>query len=95
MTETISFLLISPEGSKDIFGGPPSVVWNSVQIDYVQEGRQLEHLLQEIWKYIVEKIDKQGASIEEDYRNCAREGLLAFAEPPFKIATTQAPEKKR
>lgn len=95
MTEAISFLLISPEGSKDIFGGPPSVVWNSVQIDYVQEGRQLEHLLQEIWKYTVEKIDKQGASIEEDYRNCAREELLAFGEPLFKLATTQAPEKKR
>ena len=95
MTEAISFLLISPEGSEDIFGGPPSVVWNSVQIDYVQEGRQLKHLLQEIWKYIVEKFDKQGASIEEDYRNCAREKLLAFAEPPFKLATTQTPEKKR
>ena len=95
MTEAISFLLISPEGSKNIFGGPPSVVWNSVQIDYAQEGRQLEHLLQEIWKYTVEKIDKQGASIEEDYRNRAREELLAFGEPLFKLATTQAPEKKR
>lgn len=95
MTEAISFLLISPEGSKDIFGGPPSVVWNSVQIDYVQEGRQLEHLLQEIWKYTVEIIDKQGASIEEDYRNSAREELLAFGEPLFKLATTQVPEKKR
>lgn len=95
MTEAISFLLISPEGSKDIFGGPPSVVWNSVQIDYVQEGRQLEHLLQEIWKYTVEIIDKQGASIEEDYRNSVREELLAFGEPPFKIASTNNPHVKR
>lgn len=95
MTEAISFLLILPEGNEDIFGGPPSVVWNSVQINYVQEGRQLEQLLQEIWKYIVEKIDKQGASIEEDYRNCTREELLAFGEPSFMLATTQAPEKKR
>ena len=95
MTEAIAFLLVSPEGSESVFGGPPSVVWNSAPINYVQEGRKLERLLQEIWKYVVERIDKQGNSIEEDYCDCTREELLAFGDPPFKLATTQDPEKKR
>lgn len=95
MTETISFLLISPDGNENIFGGPPSVVWNSVQVNYIQEGRQLERLLQEVWKYTVSRIDRQGNSIVEDYCNCTRDELLAFGAPAFKLATTQAPEKKR
>lgn len=95
MTEAISFLLISPEGNENIFGGPPSVVWNSVQVNYVREGRQLESLLQEIWKYVVSQIDKHGHSIEGDYCDCTRDELLAFGAPAFKFATTQAPEKKR
>lgn len=95
MTEAIAFLLIAPERNENIFGGPPSVVWNSAPINYVQEGRKLERLLQEIWKYVVERIDKQGISIEEDYCDCTREELLAFGDPPFKLATTQDPEKKR
>ena len=88
-------MLIAPERNENIFGGPPSVVWNSAPINYVQEGRKLERLLQEIWKYVVERIDKQGISIEEDYCDCTREELLAFGDPTFKLATTQDPEKKR
>lgn len=43
----------------------------------------------------MERIDKQGISIEEDYCDCTREELLAFGDPTFKLATTQDPEKKR
>lgn len=95
MTESVAFLLISPEGTENIFGGPPSVVWNSVQVNYVKESKWLENLLQEIWKYVVQLIDKLGDSIAKDFCDCAREELLAFGQPPFKLATAQAPEKKR
>ena len=95
MTEAIAFLLISPEGNENIFGGPPSVVWNSVQVNYIQESRQLEKLLQEIWRYTVCLIDKQGDSIEKYYCGCTREELLEFGAPAFKLATAQEPEKKR
>lgn len=95
MTEAIAFLLVSPAGSENVFGGPPSVVWNSVQVNYLQEGKQLESLLQEIRKYIMSSIDKKGNSIAQEYCNCTREELLSFGEPPFKIATTKDPQKKR
>ena len=95
MTEAISFLLISPEGSENVFGGPPSVVWNSVQINYIQESRRLESLLQEIWKYTVDRIDKQGNSIVEDYSGHTRKELLAFGNSSLKIATTNNPQEKR
>lgn len=95
MTEATAFLLVAPEGSESSLGGPPSVIWNSVQINYIEERKHLEMLLQEIWKYIVYLIDNQGASIETDYCNKTREELLGFGAPPFKLATTNAPEKKR
>ena len=95
MTEAIAFLLVSPAGSENVFGGSPSVVWNSVQVNYLQEGKQLESLLQEIRKYIMSSIDKKGDSIAQEYCNCTREELLSFGEPPFKIATTKDPQKKR
>lgn len=95
MIEASAFLLISPEGNEKIFGGPPSVVWNSVQVNYIQESKQLERLLQEIWRYIVHRIDEQGQSIEKDYLNFTREELLAFGEAKTKRATTQEPEKNR
>ena len=95
MTEAIAFLLVSPEGSESVFGGPPSVVWNSVQINYIQESRQLENLLQEIWKYVVHLIDKVGDSLTKDYSEGPREKLLEYGEPPFKIASTNNPHEKR
>lgn len=95
MTEAISFLLISPEGSESVLGGPPSVVWNSVQVDYIQESRQLECLLQEVWKYVVHKIDKHGESIAKDYCSRTREELLEFGEAKVTLATMQNPEVKR
>ncbi len=95
MTEAMAFLLISPEDDENIFGGPPSVVWNSVQIDYIQEGRQLEFLLHKIWDYIAHEIDKKGDCIANDYCNCSREELLKYGKPPVKLATTEEPGKKR
>ena len=85
----------SPEDDENIFGGPPSVVWNSVQIDYIQEGRQLEFLLHKIWDYIAHEIDKKGDCIANDYCNCSREELLKYGKPPVKLATTEEPGKKR
>lgn len=79
MTEAIAFLLVSPAGSENVFGGSPSVVWNSVQVNYLQEGKQLESLLQEIRKYIMSSIDKKGDSIAQEYCNCTREeGFFVF-----------------
>lgn len=95
MIEASAFLLIAPEGNEKIFGGPPSVVWNSVQVNYIQEGRQLEKLLQEVWRYIVHRIDEHGQSIEKDYCNSTREELLAFGNAEIKCATIQEPEKAR
>ena len=76
MTEAIAFLLVSPAGSENVFGGSPSVVWNSVQVNYLQEGKQLESLLQEIRKYIMSSIDKKGDSIAQEYCNCTREEFI-------------------
>lgn len=95
MTEAIAFLLVSPEKSSDVFGGPPSVVWNSIQVNYIQESKQLENLLQEIREYTIYLIDKQGTSIKNDYCNKTREELLELGEPSFVLATANTPEKAR
>lgn len=95
MIEAISFLLLSPESSESLFGGPPSVVWNRVPLDYIQERKPLERLLQEIREYTVYLIDKQGKSIADEYSNKTRDELLKFGEPPLKLATIENPEKKR
>lgn len=44
MTEATAFLLVAPEGSESSLGGPPSVIWNSVQINYIEERKHLEML---------------------------------------------------
>ena len=95
MIEPVAFLLVSPEGSEKAYGGPPSVVWNNIVIDYVTEGEQLEELLEEVWRYCAYRIDKVGDSIAKEYNSLSRDELLKFGKPNIKQATLEKPEKER
>lgn len=88
MTSATAFLLVTPNEYNDIFGGPPSVIWRIKPIDYIEESRRLENLLQVVRGYIIDDIDKLGDSIDEEYHRYSREQLLAFDEPELQLIST-------
>lgn len=51
MTEAFAFFLVAPDGVGQKFGGPPSVVWDNVFVDYFKEAECLERVMQAAWKY--------------------------------------------
>lgn len=89
MTSAAAFLLVSPNEYSDVFGGPPSVVWRTKPINYIEESRQSENLLQVVWGYIIDDIDKLGDSIGEEYHRYSREQLLAFGKPELQLISTR------
>jgi len=95
MREAIAFLFVSPEGKKETLGGLPSVIWNRAPIDFLLEGRQLEILMQALWKFICDEIDKLGQSLLDDYKIKSREELLAFGVAQIKLSTVENPDKPR
>lgn len=95
MTQTCAFLLIAPEGNPEKFGGPPSVVWNSVGVDYIDEGHCLRSVMQATLNFIVGRIDAVGNEIEKEVENLTKSELLALKEAHIELATTNSPEQKR
>lgn len=95
MTQTCAFLLIAPGDNPEKFGGPPSVVWNSVGVDYINEGHCLRSVMQATLNFIVGRIDSVGNEIEKEVENLTKSELLALKEAHIELATTNSPEQKR
>ena len=95
MIQTCAFLLIAPRNHSSKFGGPPSVVWNTVPINYIQEGQLLQSLLQETWKFIAKKIDETGDMIMKELESFSHNDLLALDDAHIELATVNHPEQKR
>lgn len=95
MIQTCAFLLIAPRNHSSKFGGPPSVVWNTVPIDYIREGQLLQSLFQETWKFIAKKIDETGDAIMKEMESLSHDDLLALEDAHIKLATMNSPEQKR
>lgn len=95
MTQTCAFLLIAPEDNPAKFGGPPSVVWNSAGVDYINEGQSLRGVMQATLDFIVGRIDAVGNEIEKEVENLTKSELLALKEAHIELATTNSPEQKR
>lgn len=95
MREAVAFLLVAPEGTEAVFGGPPSVIWNRVPIDFLLEGRQLETLMKTLHQFICEQIDALGQSLIDEYKENTREELLALGEAQLKLSTTENPNIPR
>ena len=95
MTAATAFLIIAPESSESTWGGAPSVVWNTVQVNYVFHSRRLEELLQSLWSYVVQQIDECGSSIQDMYSGYSRDQLLQFGSPHIESATLENPDQKR
>ena len=95
MTAATAFLIIAPESSESTWGGAPSVVWNTVQVNYVFHSRRLEELLQSLWSYVVQQIDECGSSIQDMYSVYSRDQLLQFGSPHIESATLENPDQKR
>ena len=95
MTQTCAFLLIAPGDNPEKFGGPPYVVWNSVGVDYINEGHCLRSVMQATLNFIVGRIDSVGNEIEKEVENLTKSELLALKEAHIELATTNSPEQKR
>lgn len=95
MTQTCAFLLIAPEDNPAKFGGPPSVIWNSAGVDYINEGQSLRGVMQATLDFIVGRIDAVGNEIEKEVENLTKSELLALKEAHIELATTNSPEQKR
>lgn len=78
MIEATAFLVVAPEGHKTVLGGPASVVWKRVLVDYISEGRRLEAVLQEVWKFIIQEIDTIGEVFNREYGMKSRDEVMAY-----------------
>lgn len=95
MREAIAFLFVAPEGCENPLGGLPSVIWNRSPVDFLSEGRQLEVLMQALWRFIQEEIDKVGAAMFEEYKTKTREELLGYGISTITLSTDSDPAKTR
>lgn len=74
-----AFLFVAPESSGKTLGGRPSVVWRTVlSINYLQEAKELEKVMQCVWRFIVGEIDSMGNLLYEKYSKKTREELLGY-----------------
>lgn len=89
MLQATAFLLVCPTG-KNVFGGPPSVVWNRVMFDYYAAGQKLLEVMQYTCQYLCQEIDKVGCLIEATYINFSREQLLALETPKIELASSNS-----
>ena len=61
-----------------MFGGVPSVIVDSQEIDYLDECDCLTWVVREVKKYAMEEFDKIADSLTQDYCDKTREELLSF-----------------
>ena len=95
MNQAFAFIPVAPMGHPEKLGGLPSVIWNSVQIDFIQEGKKLLSLMYETWKYAANRFDTLGNSIIQTCEVFSHEELLALPDVKAKLASFDSPEKKR
>lgn len=95
MTEATAFLFVAPENSAQVLGGLPSVIWNSVNIDYIEETQKLREVLKAVDQYITVKIDEIGNKLIERYQQKTREELLAFGNANIRLCSTEEPNRNR
>ena len=95
MIQACAFLLVAPNDYPSKFGGPPSVVWNSVSVDYIYESKNLQSLMQETLRYIEKRIDKISSMILEELDSFSHDELLALDDAHIELATVSHPEQKR
>lgn len=75
MLQATAFLLVCSDGER-LFGGPPSVVWHRVKLDYCLVGQMLQEVMLFVQQHLCHKIDTIGKAIERAYVNLPREALL-------------------
>lgn len=74
-----AYLLLSPEESEAVLGGPVSVGWIPVQIiNYLQEAVDLEEIMQAVWRFIVRRIDELGEILYKKYSVKTRDELESY-----------------
>lgn len=95
MTEAFAFLLVAPDDTGPKFGGPPSVVWDNVPVDYAKEAECLEKVMQAAWKYCISEIDETGDKLLKQYEPVSRAELLSYGPPKAKEASFDNPNKNR
>ncbi len=95
MREANAFLIIAPEGHEDIFGGPPSVIWERVEVNYLQEGRRLENVLQAMWSFTAKQFDNTADKITDKYHEKARDELLKLSPGSLTGASFDNPDIQR
>ena len=78
MTKGFAFFLVAPENSSELFGGVPSVIVDSQEIDYLDERDCLAWVVREAKKYAVQEFDKIADSLTQDYSIKTREELLSY-----------------
>lgn len=92
MLQATAFLLASPKSEK-AFGGSPSVVWNRTMLDYYNEGQRLQGVMQYIWLFLCQEIDRTGDLIENTYINYSKEDLISLKTPQIELASTSSKRK--
>lgn len=92
MLQAVSFLLIN-KNEGQVFSGPPSVVWNRVQLNYYLAGQNLQQIMCYILQYIEEEIDIIGNQIEEYYEKFSKEELLKWSDAQIVLASEAAKRK--
>lgn len=95
MTETTALLFVAPESHNQALGGLPSVIWNSVQIDYVEDVQKLREVLKAVEQYIAGKIDEIGQKLIDKYKDKTREELLAFGSANIRLCSIAEPNISR
>lgn len=95
MTETTALLFVAPEGHDQTLGGLPSVIWNSVQVDYVEDVQKLRDVLKTVSQYIVCRIDEVGQRIIERYKDKTREELLTLGNANIRLCSIAEPNINR
>lgn len=95
MREATAFLIVAPEGSDHVLGGPPSVLWERVNLDFTKEGRRMEQVLQAMWKYAEKQFDDTADRITEHYSDKTREELLTFPKGSLTAASRKSPNLPR
>lgn len=92
MLQATAFLLIT-DNQDDIFGGPPSVVWNKVVLDYYLAGLHLQEIMQYVRAYLMQEIDAMGNEIEKYYSQYPYEELMKYETSTIELASTASKRK--
>lgn len=92
MLQATAFLLVCPK-KECAFGGPPSVIWNRVILDYYVAGQGLQEIMRYIRQFLCNEIDKIGCLIEVTYSSYSRESLMALKASKIELASSDSKRK--